>query len=507
MSELELKFQVPPRALEALRADLLAGQAGPDIAVVQPLQAVYFDTADRLLGRHLMALRLRREGDRWVQTLKAAKPHSMDRLEENADAGPASAAREAVPPALDLARHPVGEDTAGALLRALLAAHPGAVLAPRYTTDVRRLRRVAEVGDATIEVALDEGTLRAGELSAPVCEIEFELLAGSSAGLFRLAAHWQRRHGLWLDVASKAHRGDCLADGVAAGPAVRATPPRLARGATRLEACRAILAACLAQVMPNLSALAHGADDDEAVHQARVGLRRLRTALEDAVGGAAWRDAAWDAPLHAAFEILGADRDAHVLPGLFAKGLAAAGAPLVDWPEDGAARRAATRDAVVDPSLHAALLGVLAVAEAGPSAPDATDDEPAHRSLSRRLQQLHREATRRARRFADLPEPERHARRRHLKRLRYLAEFAAPLFPSSRVRRYARHLAPAQDASGLHVDEMVARERFRAVAATDPRAWFAVGWLQARHGASARDARRALERLGDAKPFWDDDGA
>ena len=47
-----------------------------------------------------------------------------------------------------------------------------------------------------------------------------------------------------------------------------------------------------------------------------------------------------------------------------------------------------------------------------------------------------------------------------------------------------------------------ALEAFRGATATDPRAWFAVGWLRARQEASTRASQKALRRIAKAPRFW-----
>ncbi|MDZ4359907.1 MAG: CYTH domain-containing protein, partial [Variovorax sp.] len=100
--EIEFKFCIPPDRLKAVEAALRRG------AVVRTrLQARYFDTADQRLVADGMVLRLRKEGRRWVQTVKAAGDNALHRLEHNVDLGTGAAA-----PAIDPARHagtPVGE--------------------------------------------------------------------------------------------------------------------------------------------------------------------------------------------------------------------------------------------------------------------------------------------------------------------------------------------------------------------------------------------------------------
>jgi hypothetical protein len=63
-------------------------------------------------------------------------------------------------------------------------------------------------------------------------------------------------------------------------------------------------------------------------------------------------------------------------------------------------------------------------------------------------------------------------------------------------------VSSAQDALGTHVDRVLAARRFTALAATDPRAWFAAGWLRARSRRSARAAHKALARLRATDAFW-----
>ncbi len=525
MSELELKFQVPAPALEALRADLLASPGTPPDTV--RLRATYFDTDDRLLGRHRMALRLRLEGDTWVQTLKAARPHSVDRLEENADRGVGDGGDA---PSLDLALH--GDGEAGRLLHALLAQHPGAVLRPRYATDVRRLRHTVALGGTSVEIALDEGEIVAGARRATIREVEFERLSGDASALFHLAGRWQQRHGLWLDIVSKAERGERLAAGDGLAPAVKAGRAHVARGQDAATGLRRIVAAGLAQVLGNASAIVHGAAGDEHVHQARVGLRRLRTALRELGPASGAVDPAWEPALARAFRALGADRDARVLPAQLAPVLAEAGAPLADWREAHAAPAPAPTPSpvpraahpthppgltqpgqptpaavLVDPIFQRTLLSMLALAEAGDVASGSVPHDAAVPSLRallrRRLGHVHAQLRRDAARFETLPPDLQHRARKRLKRLRYLADFAAPLFKDKDVTATMRLLEAAQDVLGRLVDEGVAQARFHdAAQAGDARAWFSAGWLAGRRPAHVAASRRALRRLAKARVFW-----
>ncbi len=202
-TEIELKFQIPAGALPAVEARL----ASLGAVIVLPLQARYVDTSERHLARAGLALRLRREGGPWVQTLKGRGDDLMTRLEHNADAG------EVAEPVLDLSRH--DGTPAGAALQRALGTAAGAALNVRFATDIlRRWVRIRH-GAAQIELALDVGRIEGGSHSLPVCELEFELIGGEGPGavadLLDAVSPWVADLGLWLDPRSKAERGDRLA--------------------------------------------------------------------------------------------------------------------------------------------------------------------------------------------------------------------------------------------------------------------------------------------------------
>src|SRR5262249_37424067 len=157
MSEFEIKLGVPLEAVASLSAALRAGGARS-----LRLQARYFDTADARLARQQVALRLRLEGRRWMQTLKAAGDSAVDRLEHEVTVRPSSSGL----PVIDLRRHDGNE--AAAVLNQALHGASDAALSERCATDVRRLRCVMRgAGGAELEVALDQGSASAGERSAP----------------------------------------------------------------------------------------------------------------------------------------------------------------------------------------------------------------------------------------------------------------------------------------------------------------------------------------------------
>ena len=494
MSEFEIKLHVEPdrraRLLDALGRRRMRRSA---------LSAVYFDTPDGLLGRHGFALRLRRENGQWVQALKGATGRQHKRAEHEVAIG---AADEPVPE-LDLGRH--RRAGVGRRLRALLKKHGKQSLCESCRTEVARESRLLHAHGAVVEWALDEGELTSGGRSQPISELELELKGGDAAGLYAVAHDWETLHGLWIDPVSKSERGTLLRDDAAfrtptkaARIAWSASQARTMDGATML---RRMVAACLAQVVPNAAEIARGSREAEHVHQLRVGLRRLRSVAGAMQPFAATLPAGWEDALQPVFDALGEARDRQVLATSIAPRLREAGAAASAWgPSEEEAKH--LQQMVRGVALQGMVLRLLAFAEAPNDVVGRGHPGTGLRRLVPRLRKLLRQATRDARRFETLPFERQHQVRKRLKRLRYLAEFAAPAFDASDVRRWLDKVSPAQDALGEHVDLVLAARRFALQAPDDTSAAFAVGWLRAKSERSAHAARKSLQRLGNADAFW-----
>jgi triphosphatase len=254
MKEIELKLQIPPH-----RRSRLARWVGP--AQIR-MQASYADTPCRALAQAHMALRMRLEGDRWVQTLKGELGDGITRAEHEV----AVHAEGDSVPTVDPSRH---RDTPlGARLLDLLAGHDGAALACTYRTDMLRQRRVLRDRVGEVELALDTGWIEAPGRGArlPVTELELEWLRGDPAVVFNLAGALVARWGLWLDVRSKAERGDLLSRGLSASeplwlleggavcPNQQSRRARGAQGATSWP----LVATAVRQAVVNSSQIASG---------------------------------------------------------------------------------------------------------------------------------------------------------------------------------------------------------------------------------------------------------
>ena len=283
-TETELKLQLAPRHVERFkRSPVLSKFVRTEVAI----DNVYFDTPDRLLQRHRMALRVRKIGGRWLQTLKSAGKTSGALTHRGEWETPARAVRGQGQ--LDL------ELLSASPLPELLARQKHPVeLQPVFRTRVRRTLWVIERADATIEVALDIGEISAkGErttLREPICEVELELKEdksqGGAAALIDLAidlldAGGKQPLALTPIARSKGERGYQLT-AQSRPTAVKASAKGFVQDitakATTAHALRMVVAHGLAVLTANIELLLRN-DDPEYVHQARVALRRVRSAI------------------------------------------------------------------------------------------------------------------------------------------------------------------------------------------------------------------------------------
>ena len=167
------------------------------------LTSLYYDTPDCALRRHGMALRLRRVAGHWVQTLKS-KGRMEDGLATRLELDQPSDGRT-----LDFSAVP------DAALRAFLESpRVRPHLAHRFTTEFQRVAQRLDCPDGTVvELALDRGEVRAGDATAPIAEVELELLSGNPDRLQELGALLQRHLPLVAETVSKAERGYRLLPG------------------------------------------------------------------------------------------------------------------------------------------------------------------------------------------------------------------------------------------------------------------------------------------------------
>ena len=454
--EQEIKFRLPTAA--ASRFWRLTRRAGAPRQ--RKVSSVYYDTAKHHLRRHGASVRLRRDASKWLQTLKLEAAPSAG---YSARAEWESPARRAE---LDLSRFPREEIMAATGLD--LARLPK--LRPVFETRfVRRSSAVAIDGETRAEISVDRGYVAAGGRREEISEVEVELKAGDAEALLRYAAELAAPLGLELEFESKAERGYRLAAGDAFPRPRKWRRPSLGALATPSEAFVAICTAALAQTGGNARGVVH-ASDSEYLHQMRVGLRRLRSALR-AFRALVPKKAAKPivARLRDLVPSLGAARDWDV----FCEGLVRISvqeperAPVLGQllarargKRAGARRRA--RAVAGSAKMQAVLIRILRWLNARPWKDRAGNAETSLvRFAAQALDELQRKALKEADDIDWSDAARRHQLRIRIKRLRYACDFFAGSFPGSLAQPYLKRLAALQDILGDLNDVAVAR-RFLA---------------------------------------------
>lgn len=445
--ETELKLSLSPATARALPAHPLLQALPPRTT---RLINHYYDTPDLALRRRGLALRFRQKGADWLLTVKSAEPAAGGLARRQEWEYPAR------PGTFDFA--PIDDPR----LRRWLERRRRQ-LVRIFTSDFVRHAWVVvpATGPAPrprIELALDQGSLWAEE-HAPgqpsgaqtrICEVELELLDGSDpAALFALASQLQDTLPLRPARASKAERGYLLAAKQVAAP--HRHIPRLPQTAGSPIADFVQIALQAIDHLQHNEAGVIAGTDPEYLHQARVAIRRLRSAINlwKKALPAPWVDA-FEPAWQALAEALGSPRDWDVLAGELLPPVSAA------FPDHPGLNSCLTlirqmrqqgqkqaRRAMLAPAYARLLLTFTAALHALPEHGAAQPD-----FLPRALAARSRRVKRLLPMAIGGPATARHALRIALKKLRYSIEFLAPRLPPRQVARALDKLKPLLDQLG-----------------------------------------------------------
>ena len=384
-----------------------------------------------------------------------------------------------------------------------------------FVSDIERRVWRCDRNQGSIEIALDTGAIVAGRERLAARELELELKAGAPTALVDLARELMQAAPLRLAFESKAARGWRMLDDTIFEPR-RWTAPTLDARGPAIEGFRALARAALAQVADNLQVLGE-IRRPEAVHQARVGLRRLRSmqaAFADRLTPAASKrieaELKWLAgELDCArdLDVFARETFAPATRVLAPHGLAALGLRL-ELARDRAYGR--IEAALATPRFDRLLLETLAWIEADVSlVVPAEPSPPLAEAGAAALERLRKSVRKRGRGFDDLDATGRHKLRIRAKRLRYAADAFAPLFEGHDKRRrdLMDALAAMQAALGGLNDLQVAREGLAPdLGADNPAVALAAGRVIGRREADEPNllaaAAKSVKRFARARPFW-----
>jgi inorganic triphosphatase YgiF len=260
--EIELKLELEPESAQTLTKHGLR-EAKP--VKVADQVSTYFDTSDGALRQAGFSLRIREAKGKFIQTVKQSDGPAaglFDRPEWEQAVGSADVDFDAA-----------NETPLGPLLGKKLRKR----LEPLIRVAVRRSVWDIRLDDGEIELVLDEGVVTGGGRNQTIAEVELELKQGMPGSLIDLARELAKTAPLRLGVLTKAERGYRLVDG-SAGKVLKAEPIQLRTEMNAAEGFAAIAYACLRHFRLNED-LVVTAQDPGALHQARVAMRRLRSAF------------------------------------------------------------------------------------------------------------------------------------------------------------------------------------------------------------------------------------
>lgn len=507
MSEIELKFLLDKASSDELWKRAKASNLTDGSPTTKTFRSIYLDTPGHALKKAGIALMLRRDGRRWVQSIKIGNGLDVGLSQASEIENAAPGGRVCLDTIPD-----------SSVREEILNRVDGAPLQPVCETLIKRRTSELVLRDGTrAELAVDIGEVRAGERSAELSEVEIELLAGSPGSLFDIANMLFPDGGLRFSRLTKAARGYLLAKEGRIDPPLT---PRNARhvtldpAQTAEQAARDVLRECLDQIIVNVWVVRQ-LDDPEGPHQLRVGLRRLRSVFSAYAPVLASPEMK---RLKAEARWLGQEvgdlRDLDVVANDMVRqavethpdepGLSALADVLL---RQGAERREQLRGLLAGPRVQAFVIDLARFAETrGWFLPQDFSQskrlaapvlELAGHGLDERWKKVHKHA----RGLKTLTMEQRHELRKELKKLRYAVEFFSSLFPTKRVDPFLKRLKKLQTVFGDLNDAATVKAMFTGTdipEGGDPSMQRAIGWMIA-----ACEARAEFSWT-NAKTLWRD---
>lgn len=465
-TEIELKLELTPKAASKLaRHPLLAELASQKLQLLN----TYYDTPSLELHARRIAFRFRKKGWQWLSTIKTAEAASGGlalRSEWESEATPGLFEFEHVD-------HPE--------LRAFLEERRD-TLVPVFTTDFRRQLWQVPFGESMIELAVDRGTIESCGRHARICEIELELISGRVEDIFALTRRLQDDIDLRPAIASKAERGYSLFLNEPLKP-FKAKTAQISASMTPVEAFRVIALGCLEHFQRNEAGILAGGDP-EFIHQARVALRRLRSAIKLFAPvlpkefvhsySRTWQTLASALGDARNWDVL-ASETIPPIAAAFPKSRVVRALSSQAYARCRRARRAITL-LLASREYPRLLLEFTSATYLLPT----TNNASLRKFAARQLEKAWLTAAKSARRHADLGNAERHRMRIAFKKLRYTLDFFSPLIPPREMPRQSKILAALQNELGYINDHVTAQSLLVNLAGRLDISLVS-GWIAGRH--------------------------
>jgi CHAD domain-containing protein len=499
-SEFEMKLLFPDNKLQDIEK-FIVSKGG---IRRQHLQAIYIDTPDFLLTQSGIAFRLRKEGRRWIQTLKVSTPNPLERLEHNVVLNAVGSEI----PQWDIGLHQA--DDVGHLLRKRLPRLKTQDLQASFRTDVWRRKALVRTRQGLVEYALDLGFIQAnqptGVMKAVVQELEIELKEGPFSDVLLHAQNMVKRYKAYIDTQSKSERGYLLARNLQSSPPVRAKSVPLKNIYGDTAAINLLVHSCLSQVLPNQSVLnSELANPSEYVHQLRVGLRRLKVLLKYLARHEIFIGEQGLEVFKKTFDALGQYRDSDYLTGTLNPILLSLGGPEIklgfiqDLPNPSHITRNTEFQLLL---IELMSLGLAPITEAAENTGAKESPAAIKKTAVKLLNNTFCFVVDRVPRFALLEDEEIHTLRKKMKFIRYSLEFFRDYCHKKQYRQFFKSISSTLDHFGLFNDICVSITRIEGLTEGDQTLLFALGWLKAERQRVRSLCEKSVKKLIQNELAW-----
>jgi len=511
-NEMELKGVFNVEQLEQLKSLSAIRELAVDKAVSRILTTTYFDTPDHALHKHGYSLRVRKIGKTYTQCLKRqSEPLGaiIGRTEWEAE----------LPnqiPQINLLENKK--------IRAKINRLADDNLQAIFQSVVRRQSRKLTFDDGTtVSLDIDVGEVTAGEAVQPICEFELELLSGSAARIFELAATINQTVQFRTSTVSKAARGYSLLS-KQEPRAQKWQQSKLLKSFSAEQAFVDNVQQAISYLQANEESVLQ--DDAEGIHQMRVALRRLRAGLEIFQSYIApekydWimTEAKW------LRDELAAARSWDVFIDEFVAPVAKLSEPATRFElllsaaeKERVLHRKQARSAV-NSARYTKFILELSTLLYNDNWPDSAASsktmdlsEPARKFCAKQLKKQNKLVREKCKKLEKMSKEERHKLRLTVKKLRYTVDFSANIYPDKQVLKFQKTLSPIQSRMGYLNDVLAAELLVEKMLSAEPDAatpaWFytagiVIGWHQREAKFTEKKLFKDVNRFLDTKAFWD----
>ena len=485
MQKIELKFQIPKDKRELIFKALQRKTVQHKTLKTQYLDSKQFD-----LSQHSILLKQRLENDEWLKTLQALSLNPIQLFEIDEDLTSSENKTQ-------LAHYHKVKNIPEKIQKWVTEIE--AQLIVQFETEIERSTTLFNFQNSQIIVELDRGFMHVNQAQFEIYEVKFKLKQGTIQDLISFILPRVKRYGLWLDTRNKVQQGFQLVQNIQESPTQLQIPLNLDKSNSTEIALKKVIYNCLQHLLPNSTAIASGHFNSDHIHQVRVAIRRLRSALKTFANWSQHIDLCWETELTNLFRSLGRSRDLSMIHDEILPKLEMLNAPKIQLEIDSLDEN--NKISSLFKSLNFESL-VLSLIQFIYQNTNEQSSKSVKKTIHKNLDKLHQSIKLDAENFLSLEIEARHRTRKRLKRLRYSLEFISSLYDEHTVKGYIKRLKPAQESLGKYNDFIVAENRLKPYVPAQPEVWFTLGWIAAEKQHLLIQSQQDLLHFAQAIPFW-----